>query len=507
MDFPTLAEYRAPILRDIGGVIEGTVSLDPDITDFDAARSLISSRLYDNEKLSGAFGGEYTWVPRHGDSRRIEDRGYRVRYMTVIQPPDSGTYKIQFYGYGETRDIPASLPAANVQAIIRALDPEDLGTVDVVKNPDGTLSIDLKQRIGLGVTAGAVLGQSGVGICLMSRDFSQPLRRGVKWYLSPKIPFETEDGVTGVHACINQALNDVIIPDLFPIWFTLPQGQRPRSVSLRDWAPWLLPEQITGFYAPTDWQMTTVFQPPVSGTYTLTLQSWQQFGPFVTPLAYNASGAAIEASLRTIPGVQDIFVSPSASASSYTITWRTMFHNTRVVPSAGFVLSSRNDRMHDPFRTILQPSYLGDFETPTLLDPGYDAGHTWFVAVDRPGGSRVCPQTYPLRADGTLDTTKDPIKGTQWVESTSGLMNDLDQAYPPVEKVYLAGLRYAYGSIAAASPQGEQDAWLKKGQMAAAQAAGRIVYGPIKKRGGGQAPGWPGAGIQQKGIDFWLPGR
>lgn len=480
--YPTLAEYREPVLQAIGGVIRGTVDADPDITDVNAPRTVISGRLYDSEKISNAYGGQYFWIPRYSDNRRVEDRGYRTRYASSFTPPASGLYYLDVYGYGRTRALPAEAPASVVQRTIRDLSP-DLGTVTITAAADGSFSTLMDVRTPIVPTEGTSTSIDGVGACVVSRSFTRPLTGGLTWLLSPKIPFETEDEQDGIHGAINQALADIRVPDLYPVTATAPTSTRDRTIMVGQLAPWLTEDMIIGFYAPTDWRMTATFRPPASGNYTLTLSTYLDYGPTAVPLAYNATGAEIEAALRAVAGLQNVAVSPQAAASEYTIEWASQYYDMQLSASAGVVVSVANTRMRDPWMANVLPSMLGDYETPGLSDPGYPEGATWFIHVRRPANTRICPQTYPMKEDGTLDYAAAPIKGTQWIESTIGLRNDLDQGFPTVEQVSMLAIRYAFQAIANASPAGEAGIWDAKGTRAAAQAAGTLVYGRQHQRG------------------------
>lgn len=511
----TLGEIRMAVLQYEGGHLGGyygTVDADPDILDPDGARSLISSKLYDGEKLSNAYGGHYFWIPKYSDNRRAETRGYRVRFSTVFEPPRTGTYTLSFYGYGSTIEIPSGTFSDSLEQAIREVHP-DLGSAEVFDNADGTLEIQLLQRIGMGSSSGRLRSNGGLGVIVMNRDFSQPLRKGTQWWASPSIPFETADGITGINVCINDALYDIMEDDLIPIEsIGIPGQTRDRVVHLFSLYPWLQPEMIVGYYAPTEWESVITFYPPKAGTYQVSLQTSVPYGPNVTPLPYNASGAALESALRSISAVPQnaangqVVVSPQGVASVYTITWRTQHHRATIVPTKGVVARVDSRRLRDPYVSSLLPFFRKDSNEPTLGDPGYEEGVSWFVGVRRRAITRICPQTYPLKADGTLDTDADPILGTEWIDSTNGLVNDLDQTFVPISRVVAPAFRYCLASIAASAQGGDQARWESKGHEAAVVAAAGLVYGPIQPRGnraGRGGPGWPPLG--NKAAGFFAP--
>src|SRR5262245_36315478 len=443
-EMPTLDAYRQRTLEEEGGVLgvlATTVTLDPDLTDRDAARSVISARLYDDEKLSGAYGSQYIWVPKWSDQRRTLQRGYRVRYASIYTPPDQGSYRLQFFGYGETREIPHATAPSAVQTEIRRIDP-DLADVDVEADPLGLL-IHLHNRIGMGATAGRLVAQGGVGIVLVNRDFTQALTKGTRILISPRLPFETEDEALGLHDAIRLALWDIREPDLLPVASAYPATGRPSVVKLKDLAPWLEADMVTGFFAPTDWLSVTCFRPPASGTYTLAPLTAREWTATPTPLAYNATGAEIEAQLASVLPLGRMRVEPQGPSPQYDLIWQTMQHEATFEPSAGAVVGYSSARLHDPYPTSIAPNYSGDFEADTFSDPGYAPDQSWFVACQRPAATRICPQSYPIRSDGSPDTARDPILGSYWIDSTSGPVHDLDQARPPVEVVAPAALRYA----------------------------------------------------------------
>jgi hypothetical protein len=499
----SLASYRDWVLKDEGGqlgVTEGFVDLNPDTMDRDAARSIISAKLFDTEYLSGAYGGSYFWIPRWSDSRRAEERGYRVRYVAIFEPPEEGSYRVQAFGYGETRSIPRSASAASLQTELRQIH-EDLADIDVVTHAGGFL-IHLPQRLGLGSTAGRFIAQGGVATVLLNRDLTQALRQGDKWIMSPRIPFETMDNIQGLHDCINMALADIVIPDMLPVVSSLPRSRRSSIVAMSDIASWLNHKQITGFYAPTDWISVSRFVPPASGNYTFTAQTALEWGPTVASLSYSSSGAQIEAALSAIVGSNKIAVEPQGVASSYQIGWRTMHHEARLYPSAGAITEYKSERLRDPFPITINPYHRTDFEASSLSDPGYPEDQTWFVEVRRRAHQRICPQTWPRKADGSLNRSAPPILGNEWVESSAGLVNDLDQALPTAQEVRPGALRYAFLALAASSPQGEEARWLELARRAGVQTAAQVIYGRMESQGSrqGTLAGLP------KSLPFYMPG-
>lgn len=499
---PSLYDYRTATLQEEGGVLgvmAAAITLDPDPADRDAARSVISARLYDDEKLSGAHGGQYVWAPKWSDQRRTIQRGYRVRYATIYAPPPDGVYALTFYGYGSTHDLPSSSSPATVQAEIRRIH-EDLLDIEVEADPLGLL-FHLPSRIGVGATAGRMVAAGGVGINLVNRDFSQPLAKGDLVLLSPRIPFETEDELLGLHDCINLALSDIREPDLLPIVSGLAASARPSVVRLSDIAPWLEADMVTGFYAPTNWTSVTRFRPPASGTYLLQPVTAVDWSPIPTPLPYNATGAEIEAALQAVVGQAGLRVSPLGAAVEFDITWKTLHHQATVVASCGHIVGYTSDRWRDPYSASIAPSFTGDFEAATFSDPGYAADHSWFVGCRRPASTRICPQTYPRRSDGSLDLMADPIPGTMWLESVRGLQHDFDQARPPVEVVAPAALRYACLALANVAPAGEAARWEALASRSAMVAASRVVYGKQSRRRLSTVRSWPPLG--EKSLPFF----
>jgi hypothetical protein len=152
------------------------------------------------------------------------------------------------------------------------------------------------------------------------------------------------------------------------------------------------------------------------------------------------------------------------------------------------------------------PYFRQDSNEATLSDPGYEEGASWFVGVRRRAITRVCPQTYPLRADGTLNMDADPIPGTEWIDSGTGLVNDLDQTFVTVGKVVPAAFRYCLAAIASSAQGGDQARWEAKGREAAMAAAAGMVYGRIQPRGnqaGRGGAGWVPLG--NKAAGFFAP--
>jgi hypothetical protein len=498
---PTLFDYRQGALEEEGGVLgvtRGTVTLDPDIADRDAARSLIAARLFDDEKLSAAYGSQYVWIPRTSDQRRTLMRGYRLRYVSVFAPPDDGSYRLQFFGYGQTRELPYSSSARTVEQEIRKLSP-DLASVEVETDPLGLAIYLATMRIGIGATRGRMIAQGGVGVSLVNRDFSTPLKKGTPFLMSPRIPFETEDELLGLHNCINLALSDITEPDLVPVTASLPSSQRSGVVRLVDVAPWATPDMVLGFYAPTDWLSITTFRPPTSGTYLLRPQTSIPWLTIATPLAYNASGLEIETALAALVGPR-VRVVPEGVATEYQIGWRTQHYEATVTASSGSIVAYQSNRLRQPYPCTVAPGYQRDFEAGTFSEPGYPEDQTWFIELLRPASTRICPQVWPRRRDGSYDYSQDPLPGEYWVDSVTGLVHDLDQAMPPVSQVAPAALRYACLAIANVVPAGESQRWEALAQRSAMHAAARVVYGKQRPRAlrssGGVAPermekSWP----------------
>lgn len=506
--FATRAAYREQVLSDslLGGQQVGVVSVDALLNDTQAVRSLISGKLYDSEKLSGAYGGQYVFVPRYGDTRRVEDRGFRVRYISVFRPPESGTYRLRFYGFGESATLASSSSASSVQHACRQIAPELIDLEVRASSVPGELTFTQPFRVSLGSTAGEIISNGGVGVCIVSRDFSQPLMAGEAWCMSAKIPFDDEDETIGVHTCINLALDDFLIADLLPVTASEPADQRDRLIHLADLPVPIHPEDITGYYAPTRWMAEITFRPPSAGSYTLSTVGWNGQMPILSPLAYNADGLAIQTALREVPLWALANVTPQGPASSYVISLDSMYAQWGMLTTFGKIDSVENRRRYDPLAVAIPPYYRGDAEQSTIVDPGYAPGETWFIAYRRRASTRICPQTYPIKADGTFDKAARPILGTQWIDSSSGLQNDLDMAVPTAQEIAEIALKYCYAAIAAASPRGEGDVWAAAAQKQASLAAGKTVFGPVRKRGT-QVPQTTGtwSSVGQKGLDFWLP--
>lgn len=473
-------------------MMRGIVSLNPDLFDRDAARSVVSSKLYDDEKLSGAYGAQYIWIPRNSDQRRTLQRGYRVRFVSLYAPPTEGSYRLQFYGYGQTRELPYSSSARAVETEIRKIH-EDLVGIDVEADPMGLAIILHNARIGVGVTAGRLLAQGGVGVCLVNRDFSQPLKSGTTFLMSPRIPFETEDELLGLHNCINLALADITTADLVPVASAVPSAQRSSVLRLREIAPWATPEMVLGFYAPTDWVSVTRFRPPTSGTYFLCPVMAARWGTTIDPLSYSASGADIQNALRMVVGGRypNLRVLPSGVATEYDITWQTLYHEATFETTAGAIVKYQSNRLRQPYPMSIVPGYQRDFEAGTFTDPGYAEDQSWFIEFDRPTSTKICPQVWPRKRDGSYDYSQDPLPGDYWVDSTVGLVHDFDQAEPPVSEVAPAALRYACLAIANVAPSGEAQRWEALAQRSAMHAASKVVYGPQRSRALRKNTGYP----------------
>lgn len=493
---PTLYAYRDGVLQEEGGVLgvmRATVSLNPDLADRDAARSVISAKLYDDEKLSGAYGAQYIWVPRTSDQRRTLQRGYRVRFASVFVPPSEGSYRLQFYGYGQTREMPYSTSPKAVETEIRRVH-EALASTEVEADPLGLVIFFMgSNRVGMGATAGRLIAQGGVGICLVNRDFSQPLKTGTAFLMSPRIPFETEDELLGLHNCINLALADITAPDLVPVASALPSSQRSSVIRLSDIAPWATPEMVLGFYGPTDWLSVTRFRPPTSGTYLLRPVTAAPWSSTIDTLPYNASGATIEAALRTVVGSRapNIRVVPQGVATEYDIAWKTLYHEATITASAGAIVGYQSNRLRQPYPISVVPGYQRDFEAGTFSDPGYGEDQSWFIEFDRPTSTKICPQVWPRRRDGSYDYSQDPLPGEYWVDSTVGLVHDFDQAMPPVSQVAPAALRYACLAIANVAPAGEAQRWEALAQRSAMHAAARVIYGTQQAKALRKNTGYP----------------
>jgi hypothetical protein len=482
----TLRDYRAEVARKLGGFYRSTVSLNPDISDSLAQRSILSGELFDLDKGSKGFANHFVWVGKYGDQRRVRENGYRSLAYSVYTPPASGTYTLAFYGYGTTTPLAFNADVATIATAIAAASPNLTAVTVSLQGTD--ILLGLPDTIDMEISAGTMNVQGGVGAIEVNRSFTRALRTGDEFEIHSKIPVTDQDDLQGINTFINMALARAWFIDRFPIT----PGRNARGVHTFHGLSgynWLTsPKQIIAVYEPTDWSLVGTLTPPASDTFTISLTLGT--GVYSTSsIAFNATGAEIQEALDAalVGSGVTVTVSPTTPNATYTLTINTTrYASISFSTSAGTMVNART-MLTSPVRSGVGWNYQADGEAP-YLDNYYGAseGDSFFVEAYRPGSTWKCPQA----SYGVL--------GTEWVATNDGLTDDYDQAVPPVEDVAAIAYAYLTKHLSLTGPQSETDYWKKEAKDAAAIAASIKLYDlpyQDKPRGGGMiGRGWGSKG-------------
>jgi hypothetical protein len=476
----TLRDYREEVGKRAGGFYRGTVSINPDLTDALAQRSILCGDLFDLDKGSKGFSGSFAWVGKYKDQRRVRENGYRSLAYTVYTPPTSGTYTLTFYGFGVTAPIAFNANTTAIQTAISTVNPNL--TAVTVSAVGSNIILSLPDTIDMEISNGTMISQGGIGALEVNRSFTRALVLGDEFEIHGKIPVTDQDSLQGLNTFINMALHRVWFIDRFPIT----PGHNSRGVqtffglSEYDWLT--SSKQIQAVFSPTDWTLVSIFTPPLSSTYTLSLTMGT--GVYTTaPLAFDATGAQIQTALNAalVGSNTNVTVAPTTANATYTLTISSTRYATPTFSASAGTITNTRTMNASPYRSSMTWNFQADGESP-YLDNYYGAqeGESFFVEAYRPGYSWIAPQaSYG-------------VKGTEWSASRVGLVDDYDQAVPPLEDVGVVAYALMAKHLSLTGPQSETEYWRREAKDAAAE-AGLIKFldGVLddKPRGGGFGAG------------------
>ena len=458
---PTLREYREAVANMLGGYVRNTVSLDPDPLDTLAQRSILSAYLFDADKGSKGMAGQFAWVGKNRDQRRIRENGYRSLAYAVYQPPTSGSYTLTFYGYGTT-DPPFDwdADAGTIAVEVNGLDPA-LGRVTVTANGP-VFVLSLPDIIDVEISNGTMISQGAVGAVEVNRGFTSALRRGDEFEIHAKLPVLDYDNVQGLNTLINSALQEMWFIDKFPITpYRNARGVR-TFYGLTDYN-WLVSHtQIIALYSPTLWTNTATFTPPASGSYTV-LYEVAGSTKVSSSIAYTATGEQIQTALNS-SGFTGVTVTPTGVSSTYTFTVaETWFATPSFSVSSGTIVNNI-EMLDTPARYPNVWKFQYDGENPYIDNYMGPEGYSFLIEAYRQANTWICPQT----SYGT--------PGTIWVPSTTGLVDDYDMAIPSVKDVANVTYNLACKQLMLVGPGNETDYWAREQAKAARAAAATKIF-------------------------------
>jgi hypothetical protein len=311
---------------------------------------------------------------------------------------------------------------------------------------------------------------------------------GDEFEIHSKIPVSDQDDLQGINTFVNMALARAWFIDRFPITPSRNARGVQTFYGLSDYNWLSSSKQIISVYEPTDWSLVSTLTPPGSGTFTISLTLGT--GVYSTSsIAFNATGAEIQEALDValVGAGISVIVSPTTLNATYTLTINTTrYASISFSASAGTITNTRT-MLTSPARSSIGWNYQADGEAP-YLDNYYGAneGDSFFVEAYRPGDTWTCPQaSYE-------------VLGTEWGPTNDGLVNDYDQAVPPVEDVAAIAYALLTKHLSLTGPQSETEYWKREAKDAAAIAAGIKLYDlpyQDKPRGGGfSLRGWGSKG-------------
>lgn len=473
----TLRDYRQGLGQKLSGFYRGTVSIGPDPLDQLAQRSVLSADLYDADKGSKGFADTFVWVGKYKNQRRIRENGYRSLAYTIYEPPTSGTYRLTFYGYGESVPIDFDATAEVIDAAL----PSGLAaaTVTIV---DGRVVIGLPDIIDTEISNGTMIVQGGIGALEANRGFTKALQPEDEFEISSKLPVADADHIQGLNTIINMALRKIWFIDRFPITPTT-NSLGTRTFHGLTGYDWLTSKtQIIAIYNPTAWTMVARWTPPTSGTFTMQLNMGGE--TFITnALDYTATASEIEAELERASGlVFDVDV----DGSEFVITLEKTFYATPILTSSYGTPEVTVSMLESPSRYSHTWNLQYDGESPYIDNLIGQEGYSFLVSAHRPSHTWIAPQT----AYGT--------PGSMWLPSNVGLVDDYDQAVPALEDVVTVAYAVACHQLSLTGPGNETEYWKREAKEADRVAAGVKLFDlPVddKPRGGtGMSAGWGSKG-------------
>lgn len=463
---PTQQRYRSLVAQRIGGYQSLTVSLAPDVTSSEAQRLILSTDLYDTDRPASSFGDAWAWVGRYGDGRRIKRSSYRSTSYSYLISPTTGAsdeaFTLSFYGYGTTGSInltgivSASTRASTIETAITSISGLASATVSAISTtefkitlPQSTITVEISNDNG-SVTC-------GIGSIEATRPFRSALPIDSQVELHTKVPVHNADGLVGLNALINQALARLSFIDR--LQFTADDTDTLVFDVDEDWLT--TRPQIIQAYLPVSRSYAVTYTPPVSGSFTLTLDLGKASNAQVTQtytVSASALQTAIQAAQSTIGHQANATVTSALGVFTITVP-ETLFAAPSLTASTGTVGTAtiaRNDTQYrfDGWRFIF------DGEKRSIeLNAAFGSGETWELEVYRPCHTWVCPQTDYL------------TEGTLWQSSSVGLTNDLDQAFGDEDAVVAITHYLVCRQMATQGPSSEVKYWQAEAARAAQIAA------------------------------------
>jgi hypothetical protein len=470
---PTLKAYTDTLSAKLGGWDSLTVSLDANIEDNMALRSVLTSGLYDSEKDPKSFAGNYVWSKRLREQRRVREHGYTISSLVTFTPPASGTYRLILYGYGQTALLSALATNAQIQAAIEAVHGLFVGTTVTGTSPR-IIEFATTETIDVGITAGSIGNQNGIARLEVTQGFSTPLVKGDEVTIHSKLPVVDADGYQGLRSLVNLALRRMWFIDVFPIT-PVEYGSTRQSIFGTTQFPWLTyKQQVIALFGPAAHRLVSTFTPPSSGSFTLSFLGAETLGPTASISVSGLTGQVLQDALRAISGLDFVEVSPLGASGSYTLLYEpTEYAQPAFSASAGTLINTVV-RLEQPARAPHSWNFQFDANTPHLYAPGYMPGASFFVEAYRQGHSYICPQ---------IDYN---TVGTTWVDSTEGLSRDMDQAMPDLDSTVALAYYLACLQLASKGPQAETQYWENKALEAGRAAAFIKLYDlpmDVKPRG------------------------
>ena len=458
---PTRRDYRAALAKRLGGWVRAEISVDPDITDPLAQRSILSDALYGADKGIKAYSGHYAWVGKYNDGRTFRENGYRSLAYTVFTP-HTGNYTMTLYGYGTTSTIDGSTSLSDqATALTNAMTVLNITATVTV---DGTeLIVAFSEVIDTEISAGTMISQGGIGSVETDRAFTRAPVRTDEFELSPKLPFDSDEHVQGLNEIINMALRKMWFIDRFPITPTRNVLGLKTFHGLTGF-DWLVSEkQIIALFNPVRWDLTTTLTPPASSTFTLTLASGTT--TFITDaIDFDATGQAIQDALHASGADTAITVTPLTANATYEINWpETWYASPAITPSAGTAVNIVT-MLESPTRYMSVWKFQYNRNEPYIDNYFGQEGYSFIVEAYRQGHTWICPQT----AYGTV--------GTIWEASNVGLEDDYDQAQLPVEDVATVAYAIACNQLAILGPGNELEYWQREAKKADRLSAGIKLF-------------------------------
>lgn len=473
----TLREVRELVGNKLGGYSRSLVSITPDVTDALAQRQILCAELYDADRSSKGYAGQFAWNGQYRDQRRVRENGYRTVAYLVYQPPTSGSYTITFYGYGITGSLAWNADSDTVELAIQGI--TGLGGATVTTTDNDVLLVALPSVIDAELSAGTMIAQGGVGALEVNRGFTKALTVGDEIELCSKLPFRDADNVQGLNTLINMALRDMWYIADIPITPVRNSRGTPTFLNLTEY-DWLTHEsQIIAIFNPSLWEASSVFTPPVSGSYTISIDMGATV--YTTgSLLYTDSASTILAALQA--ALSGVTWTVTDTGATFTIVLsNTRYAQPTISVSAGSVTNSIY-RLETPTIYRGGPKFQYNGNVPYIDNLFGVEGESFMIKAYIPAYAYICSQA----SYGT--------NGTLWTASTTGLYDDYDMAMPPPDDI--ASFAYALAADQMAKIDQTDAFWQREAKKAHGIAAGLKTYDfpydtkPQGNRYGSTAGGW-----------------